>query len=378
LARAGYKFDPVNRTWTRTGNDMSESRWYPTAVALGDKRVLVVCGHGHGDMEVYDEATDRFSPVALEEKPFPELYPGLHLLPNHSIFYSRTGWASAGPGGGPFRGPSDDQSAFFTLSGHLNGVWTNVATAPANITDRTKGMSVMLFNCGAPFVRILVLGGADPSTNNTYSFFDATALTPLKQWGTSVQHPDGEHRSLASAVILPDGNVFVCGGIQRSNSPCTMFNAHTNNWSPMAVLPSQRDYHSVAVLLPTGKVAMAGWNNTAIELFSPPYLFRGSRPTIANAPGGIHYGRNFNVDSPEADTIGEVVLVRPMAVTHQTDSEQKRLELKFYRDPNVANRLVVTAPGATSPNSYAQPGYYMLFILNTTGVPSVAKWVNLH
>jgi hypothetical protein len=90
-------------------------------------------------------------------------------------------------------------------------------------------------------------------------------------WGTSVPFPDGEHRSLASRVLLPDGNVFVAGGIQRTNSPCTMFNPQTRSWSAMAAVPSIRDCHSAALLLPSGKVIMVGWNNTAIEVYSPPY-----------------------------------------------------------------------------------------------------------
>ena len=98
------------------------NRWYPTVLTLGDQRIansheiLVVCGHGSGDMEIYDEASDSFTEVTSgDDKPFPSLYPGLHLLPNHSIFYSRTGWASAGPGGGPFAG--DDQSGYFVFTG---------------------------------------------------------------------------------------------------------------------------------------------------------------------------------------------------------------------------------------------------------------------
>lgn len=88
---------------------MVHNRWYPTVLTLGDQRIansheiLVVCGHGSGDMEIYDEASDSFAEVTLgDDKPFPNLYPGLHLLPNPTIFYSRTGWASAGAGGGPF------------------------------------------------------------------------------------------------------------------------------------------------------------------------------------------------------------------------------------------------------------------------------------
>jgi hypothetical protein len=63
LARWGYKFDPVAKTWSRTANAMSEPKWYPTAVALGDQRVLVACGDRGGDMDIYDEATDTFAPV---------------------------------------------------------------------------------------------------------------------------------------------------------------------------------------------------------------------------------------------------------------------------------------------------------------------------
>jgi hypothetical protein len=328
----GYKFDPVARTWTRTSGSMVHHRWYPTVLTLGDQRigdsheVLVVCGHGAGDMEIYDEATDSFREVTSGDfKPFPSLYPGLHLLPDNSIFYSRTGWASAGPGGGPFLG--DDQSSYFALTGPSTGTWTDIAPATPSMPDRTKGMSVLLLGSTAPQVRILVVGGSDSSNNNSYEVLDATSLSPATSWATAAPFPDGERRSLASAVLLPDGTVFVCGGIQTINSPCALFNPATNTWSPMAALPSIRDYHSVAVLLPSAQVAMAGWNNTAIEIFSPPYLFRGPRPVISSAPASVQRGQSFDIASPDAGTITRVVLARPTAVTHQTDTEQRLLEL---------------------------------------------------
>ena len=92
-------------------------------------------------------------------------------------------------------------------------------------------------------------------------------------------------------------------------------------------MPSIRDYHSVALLLPSGQVAMAGWNNTAIEIFIPPYLYRGARPVISSAPAAVQRGETFEIASPDAATISKVVLARPMAVTHQTDTEQKILSL---------------------------------------------------
>jgi Galactose oxidase-like, Early set domain len=335
-AIAGYKFNPTSRRWTRTAGSMVHNRWYPTVLTLGDHRigdsheVLVVCGHGAGDMEIYDEASDSFREVTSgDTKPFPNLYPGLHLLPNSQIFYSRTGWASAGPGGGPFVG--DDQSAYFGLTGASTGAWTDIAAVTPSMPDRTKGMSVVLLSSTAPQVRIMVLGGSDASNNNSYEIIDATSLSPTTNWGTATPFPDGEHRSLGSAALLPDGTVFVCGGIQRLNSPCALFNPRTNTWSAMAALPSIRDYHSVALLLPSGQVAMAGWNNTTIEIFNPPYLYRGARPVISSAPSSVQRGQRFDVGSPDAAAITSVVLARPMAVTHQTDTQQKILELPFTR-----------------------------------------------
>jgi hypothetical protein len=304
----GYKVDPTSKSWTRTTGSMVHHRWYPTVLTLGDHRigasheVLVVCGHGAGDMEIYDEDSDTFREVTSgDTKPFPNLYPGLHVLPSSTIFYSRTGWASAGPGGGPFLG--DDQSAYFALTGISNGAWTDIGPVTPSMPDRTKGMSVMLLSRTTPLVRIMVLGGSDSSNNNSYEIIDATSLSTTTNWDTATPFPDGEHRSLGSAVLLPDGSVFVCGGIQRVNSPCAIFNPRTNTWSAMAALPSIRDYHSVALLLPSGQVAMAGWNNTAIEIFDPPYLHRGPRPVIAAAPSSVNCGQSFDIQSPDASTI---------------------------------------------------------------------------
>ena len=382
LARWGYKFDPVARSWSRTAGSMPHDRWYPTVLTLGDQRlgnatheVLVVCGHGSGDMEIYDETTDSFREITGDAKGFPALYPGLHLLPNHSVFYSRTGWGSAGGGGGPFTG--DDQSSFFSLTGPDSGVWTDIAPVGSR-PDRTKGMSVMLLSSTPPYVRILVVGGADATNNDTYEIMDATTLSPASNWSAAAPYPDGEHRSLASAVLLPDGKVFVAGGIDRTNSPCATFDPQTNSWSGMATLPSIRGYHSVALLLPSGKVMMAGWNSTTIEIYSPPYLHGGARPTIASAPSLVHHGQSFVIESPDADSIVKVVLVRPMAVTHQTDTEQKVLEMPYVHDHANPTRLTLTAPDGGHPHSLAQQGYYMMFAINNQGVPSVASWIYLH
>ena len=370
LARAGYVFDPPSKTWTRTSNNMSEAKWYPTSVALGDERVLVTCGNTGGHMDIYDEAINSFSTVAGDDNDFPNLYPGLHLLPSHSIFYTRTGWGNAGTGGAA---TNDPQSAYFSFSALNTGAWNNIQNASAN---RTKGMSVLLLSSAPPYVRIMVIGGVG-GDRSTYEIADVTSLSGATSWGPATPFPDGIDRSLASAVLLPNGSVFVAGGTPTTNSPCSIFNPSTGGWSAMADLPSVRHYHSVALLLPSGQVMMAGWDNTKIEIFSPPYMFF-ARPTISLAPSLVHHGRTFAISSPEAETITRVVLVRPMAVTHQTDSEQKVIEMANRHDHANPTQIIVTAPDSAHPHSNAQKGYYMMFAIDAQGVPSVAKWIYLH
>jgi hypothetical protein len=370
----GFKFDPATRRWTRTAGAMREYRWYPTAVTLGDHRVLVTCGNGSGHMEAYNEATDQFDEITGDTRFFPNLYPGLQLLPNHALFYARTGWGSAGAG----TAVNDNQSAYFTFSSHTSGSWTNIVAASPN---RAKGMSVLILSSSYPYARILVVGGVDMSGNglNSAETIDVSLLSPTSAWNPPTTLPDGELRRQPNAVLLPDGTVFVSGGISRVNSPCTLFDPRTNAWSSMDELPSIRGYHSVSLLLPSGKVLVAGGDgNPRIELFSPPYLFRGARPQIASSPGLVHHGQTFSIETPDAERIVKMVLVRPMAVTHQTDTEQRALEMPFLHDHTQPNRLVATAPHGGHPHSLAPQGYYMLFILDRTGIPSIARWIYLH
>jgi hypothetical protein len=372
LAHFGWKFDPVAKSWSRTTNSMSESKWYPTANILNDEKVLITCGNTSGNMDIYDIASDTFATMTGDTRHFPNLYPGLHLLPNSVMVYSRTGWGNAGPGGSA---TADNQTSFFTFTGPTSGVWTDIATDSVN---RCKGMSVLLYSSTPPYIRILVMGGVDNATNNTYQILDTTTLSPLSTWGPSIPFPDGEHRSLCSGVLLPDGNVFLCGGIQSVNSPCAMFNPMSDSWSPMAALPSIRDYHSVAILLPSGQVMMAGWQNTQIEIYSPPYLFAGARPVITTIPALVHHGQTFIIESPDAPSISKVVLIRPMAITHQTDGEQRVLEMPLTHDPANPTQLSLIAPHGGHPHAVAPKGYYMLFAVNNTGVPSEGKFIFLH
>jgi hypothetical protein len=143
-----------------------------------------------------------------------------------------------------------------------------------------------------------------------------------------------------------------------------------------------RLYHSVALLLPDATVWLAGGNPQRgsyvqqMEIYQPPYLFDptgapAARPAITGAPNSVSYGNAFSVQSPDAATISRVVLVRNGAVTHAFGMDQREVELAFTVQ---SGSLTITAP----PNgNIAPPGYYMLFLLNSSGVPSVATFVQV-
>jgi hypothetical protein len=108
------------------------------------------------------------------------------------------------------------------------------------------------------------------------------------------------------------------------------------------------------------------------EFYSPPYLFKGPRPTISRSPSQIQYGSNFLVSTPDGGTISSVVLIRSGAVTHFFDENERFVPLSFTQ---TAGGLNVTAPANAN---LAPPGYYMLFIVNSAGVPSIAPFLQIH
>ena len=137
-----------------------------------------------------------------------------------------------------------------------------------------------------------------------------------------------------------------------------------------------RTYHSTALLLPDARVMSAGddgyggSSNDTAEVYEPPYLFRGPRPTIVSAPAQVGYGETFTVDTSTDAT--KAVLMAPAAVTHANDMSQRNVAAGGHRRPGGAAHRDRAAVPALAP-----PTYYMLFVLNAAGVPSVAKFVRL-
>jgi len=381
----GWIFDPVAGpagTWSFTKDNanirtrMAFDRWYPTVVTLGDVpgRVLIASGRVP-QMEIYEEASGTFSLVTAigGNRQFSALYPGLHLLPGGEVFFAPVGFRSGGSA--PANYALNEPAGFFEFDNAINtqGSWTNLGP-----NDRTKGMSVLLLSPTFPYAQVMVVGGGDLARTRTFQIINLSHLSP--EWQPEMNLPlkagqvEPTSRANPNPVLLPDGTVFLSGGAP-AGEPCWLYNPATSVWSEMDEAPRERKYHSHALLLPTGEVMSCGWQNNTIEVFKPPYLFRGSQPVINSAPNNVHFGEHFQIGTPQADEIEKVVLVRPMAPTHNTDTEQRVIQLLFHCSGEY--KLGATAPNGWLPHATAPAGYYMLFIINRRGVPSMAKFIQL-
>jgi len=367
-------YDPSTNAFSNV-QSMQHGRWYPTATTLGDGRVMLfsgldVNGGTTPTVEIFTPGSGWSAPSTAPWTP--PLYPRMHVLPNGNVFYS---------------GPSTHSSIFNPLS----QTWTmNVATTNyANA--RTYGSSVLLpltpANNFAP--RVIIFGGGSPATRTT-EIIDLSQPTPAWQFGPDMS----QGRIEMNAVMLPTGKVLALGGSINDEDKNTaslaadLYEPLSNTISSAGANAFPRLYHSVALLLPDATVWVAGGNPTRgsyqnqVEIYQPSYLFTrdtlgnlvpANRPTIQSAPSNIAYGASFTVSTPNAGNIASVVLARAGASTHAFDMDQRLVGLSFTAD-TTNNVLNLTAP---TNGNLAPPGYYMLFLVDSTGVPSVASWIQV-
>ncbi len=263
---------------------------------------------------------------------------------------------------------------------------------------RIWGTAVPLPGGTGGSTKIMALGGSTfeetlPSNATTEVYDEAK---PELGWQTAPSLNIG--RGHANTVLLPDGSmVEVGGGVGRDNTYGSPLHAATEDqkqvelWDPLTgawrLGPAQREnraYHSTALLLPDGRVMSAGdeWHGAGgatgtgaaasdtVEIYEPPYLFKGPRPTIGSAPSTIKVGASFGVETPDTN-VSRAVLVAPGSVTHSVDMNQRLIPLALT--PRTGCVDLAAPPNANA----APPGYYMLFLINDQGVPSVAKFVKL-
>jgi hypothetical protein len=368
LARSSV-YDPPSGEFFDIQN-MAHGRWYPTVTMLGDGRVMTFSGLTESDttnsaVEVYTEGVG-WSPE-YQAGWIPPLYPRQHLLPNGLVFYSG----------------SDPKARFYNPSTHA---WSSVVAGTNYGGMRTYGSSVLLplmpANGYSP--KVIIFGGGNPATATT-EIIDLSVPNPQWQYGPPMSQP----RIEMNATMLPNGEVLTVGGslydedATSASYNADLYNPATNTFSSAGANAIPRLYHSSTILLPDATVALVGGNpnmgsyESRVELYTPAYLFnadgtRASRPAIDSVtPGPLAYGAAFQIQTANAADVASVVLVRPGAPTHSFDMEQRLVGLSFTAGTGVLN---ATMP----PNgNIAPPGYYMLFVLNSSGVPSVASFVQL-
>src|SRR6266513_2890513 len=291
-------YDPFSNAWTRLP-DMNNGRWYPTGTTLPNGDMLVVSGwidtqQGvNVEPQVWQTATSSWRNLSTAHLALP-FYPFMHVAPNGQVFCA---------------GPSQT-TRYLDATG--TGAWSLVGSS--NFDTRNWGSSVMYAEG-----KVLLMGGSPcapykftpGATTCTTSSPTATAEiidlnNPNPAWIYTGSMVTGG-RKLHNATLLADGTVLVTGGSRGTEDPntaptnpayeCELWDPATGTWTQMASLTKIRSYHSVALLLPDGRVLSAGgdFGGPSAEIYSPPYLFRGSRPTITSAPTGITYGQSFFV-----------------------------------------------------------------------------------
>ncbi|MFI6700774.1 galactose oxidase-like domain-containing protein [Streptomyces sp. NPDC050509] len=383
--KAAYEFDPRAEKYIPV-DPMKEARWYPTLVTLEDGKVLAVSGLDDvgavltGDNELYDPKTKKWSKGPTRYFP---TYPALFLTKGGKLFYS---------GSNAGYGPAD--------KGREPGLWdvrTNTFTGIGGLTDLDQtetSASLMLPPVQDQRVMLLGGGGVGESSKATArtAVVDLKADNPAFQEGPKL--PQGTR--YLSSVLLPDDSVFTTGGSSdyRGRSASDILKAQfydpkSNTFRRAADPTVGRNYHSEALLLPDGRVVTFGSDplfddadNTKlgtfeqrVEIYTPPYLqgdkAQEMRPKLGAGPqrAGANGRATFRTDHPEA--IAKARLMRPSAVTHTTDVEQRSVDLTMEKGKG---SLTVEVP---KDRALVPPGWYMLFVTDAAGIPSEAKWIQV-
>jgi Domain of unknown function (DUF1929) len=368
------------------GPNTNKGRWYPTTLVLNNGDVLIANGYiGSGNAvdnqvpEIWRSASRTLSLLTTgdigEARPY---YPMLYQIKNGLVF-------NAGP-----------QNEMSTLDVSGTGQWTRLKSRDPDW--RSYGSSVM-FKPG----KILVVGGGGtdttPPTRNASIIDTNTMTTANPNPAVTIASPMAEPRRQHNMTMLPNGEVIITGGTRgtgfNDNTNPVMFaeswdsNNPNQGFKKLPSMTTPRLYHSIALLLPDGRVLSSGGagackSDLAIygpcshpdaEIYTPAYLFNANgtlatRPVITSAPTEIAYGGpiTFSTDTD----IAKASLVKLSSVTHSQNFDQRIYDLP----PLQKNGLSYTATAPTDTNTYA-PGYYMLFGLNAAGVPSKAKILQL-
>ncbi|MBB2945522.1 hypothetical protein FB565_005255 [Actinoplanes lutulentus] len=385
--KTSYEFDPVQEKYVRTG-DMSDHRWYPTLVGLTGGDILAVSGLDEFG-RILPGRNERYLPrekrwvAAPELKRYFPTYPGLHLMADGKVFYSgsNSGYGSDTEGRTP--GIWDvKRNRFREVPGLRDPRMTE--TSSSVMLPPAQDQKVMLLGGGG-------IGESEESTGRT-AIVDLDVKSPAYLPGPDLPRP----ARYLSTVVLPDDTVLTTGGSSgyrggkyRGRERSDLFNSQIyrpadNAFVTTAESTVGRNYHSEAILLPDGRVITmggdplydrtgknAGTFEQRIEVFSPPYLFGGKRPVVTGGPAELTRGGKARFSTPDTARIATARLLKPSSVTHVTDTDQRSVALPLKRS---AAAVEVTVPEKAG---LVPSGWYMLFLVDDKGVPSVARWVRV-
>jgi hypothetical protein len=365
---------------------MSYRRWYPTLLSLADGQQLAMGGRmdppGSGEDKAFlkRRAAD---PMAMPD--------GATFAITPELWNKTTGWHT-------LDGATSDD-----VFGHINENWYYprawVMPHGKVFILGNQGKMYMLNPDGAGKLTQLkstvgtaraLLQDVMYAPGKILSLRDNLAAVSIdingKQPVVTTVPGSSRYRLYGNATLLADGQVWVNGGSADGNVLTNdflvseMWNPATNTWTDTASASIARLYHSTALLLPDATVITGGGGdpgplkNLNGEIYYPPYLYLkdGSghlapRPSITSAPDVLGWGQSFKVEIQSATKISRVTLVRTGVVTHDFNSNQRFQELNFTQKKS---ELKLKTPAS---NGVAPPGFYMLFVIDANGVPSVAK-----
>ena len=377
--RATTIYDPFSDEWTGEAA-MNRSRWYNSSVVLADGDVVTMGGSGArttemgpGDLpERWDETTGW--------RPLPDADPGLLL--------DQTPGAQNRSGEHPRMFLREDGQIYVSGPAETMGVLDPKGLGRIEQTDRRVDDGLSQTDSQVMFAPGLVLAaggsasydyGDDPGTK-------AAQIIDVNTGEVARTEPMAFARTNANGVALPTGEVLVIGGMPTpeiySDDGAVMhpeiWNPGTGRWTTLAPMDVPRTYHSSAVLLPDGRVLAAGGglcgpacdvNHADGQIFSPPYLFAGARPTITIADR-VSYGSV--ADAVVTGDVERFSMVRMGGATHATNTDQRVIPLAAVETAAGQWELDVPDNGNLAP-----PGYYMVFAISPDGVPSEAGIVRL-
>ena len=353
----------VNMRWTR----MSPDSIIPTGRE----------GHSAVNFEAFIHARipERFNPSAntwtplLSASKLTPMYPFMFVLPSGNLLYA---------------GPHTATNLSYLLN---TSSWT---WSSSTFSSSVLGGSAVMYRPG----KVLMCGGREGAVPPTLFARRIEFDSADQSSGWTTAGAMYQARTEQNLTMLPTGKVLVTGGLSvRTDSTTAVWwpqmwspNAPTQWEDTLAREPVYRDYHSTALLLPDGRILSAGGNGTAYRrtatIFYPPYLFDGNtlptRDPITGSPARVKYGTTFTVCTAEASTIASACLIRPGAVTHAFDHNQRYVPLSISKATSPA-RLLLTSPAN---GKVAPPGDYLLFIVDSTSaggksIPSFGKWITV-